>query len=99
MAFGLAGTLARLGDVTLRAVPPSPDGGVIADYHGPVGDPAELAIRLSTTPGVVDHGLFGPWMVSEVVVGEVVDGDQGRAYWLERTSSASTRPSTQGAPR
>lgn len=104
MAFGLAGTLARLGDVTLRAVPPSPDGGVIADYHGPVGDPAELAIRLSTTPGVVDHGLFGPWLVSEVVVGDVVvgdvvDGDRGRAYWLERTSSASTNPPTQGAPR
>jgi ribose 5-phosphate isomerase A len=73
-AFGLASTLQRmgaeLGDVTERAgTPPSPDGGVIADYLGEVGDPAELAARLSATPGVVDHGLFPASMVSEVLVG------------------------------
>ena len=49
--------------------PPSPDGGVIADYFGEVGDPGELAARLSATPGVIDHGLFPAAMVSEVLVG------------------------------
>src|SRR6201990_2302369 len=35
-AFALASALHRLGpDVTVRDVPPSPDGGVIADYRGP----------------------------------------------------------------
>ena len=42
---------------------------MIADYHGPVEDPAALAIRLSSTPGVVDHGLFPPHMVATVLVG------------------------------
>ena len=41
----------------------SPDGGLIADYLGPIGDPAELAARLGATPGVVEHGLFAPEMV------------------------------------
>ena len=50
-------------------MPPSPDGGLIADYLGAVGDPAELAARLSATPGVVEHGLFPPELVSEVLVG------------------------------
>src|ERR1700726_2826711 len=34
LKFGLESTLRRLGPVTVRDVPPSPDGGVIADYHG-----------------------------------------------------------------
>lgn len=68
LAFGLSATLRHLGPVTLRAVPPSPDGGVIADFEGDVGDPAVLALRLGTTPGVVGHGLFGPDLVSEIVV-------------------------------
>ncbi len=55
--------------MTLRDVPASPDGGVIADYTGPVGDPAELAARLSATPGVVGHGLFPPDLVATVLVG------------------------------
>jgi len=50
-------------------VPLSPDGGVIADYHGPVEDPPALAVRLSSTPGVVEHGLFPPQMVATVLVG------------------------------
>jgi ribose 5-phosphate isomerase A len=70
-AFGLRSTLARLGPaVELRDVPPSPDGGVIADYRGEVGDPAALAARLEADPGVSSHGLFPPTMVSEVLVGE-----------------------------
>jgi ribose 5-phosphate isomerase A len=70
-AFGLASTLARLGDqVELRDVPRSPDDGVIADYRGPIPtDPAELAARLAADPGVAAHGLFPPDMVSEVLVG------------------------------
>jgi ribose 5-phosphate isomerase A len=71
LEFGLSATLrglGGLGDVRRRDAPPSPDGGLIADYFGAVGDPAELAARLSAVPGVVDHGLFPAAMVSEVVV-------------------------------
>ena len=67
--FGLAGTLARLGEVTLRGVTHSPDGGVIADYTGPFQEPKKLATWLSEMPGVVEHGLFPPAMVAEVIVG------------------------------
>jgi ribose 5-phosphate isomerase A len=69
-AFGAASALDRLGpEVELRDVPPSPDGGTIADYRGPIGDPAALAARLEADPGVAAHGLFPPDMVSEVLVG------------------------------
>jgi ribose 5-phosphate isomerase A len=80
LGFGLAATLARLGSVAVRAgAPPSPDGNVIADYTGAVGpDPATLAARLSATPGVVDHGLFPPWIVAEVFVGTSGGGVQRR---------------------
>jgi ribose 5-phosphate isomerase A len=67
--FGLAGTLARLRSATLRGVTHSPDGGVIADYTGPVDDPRALAEWLSEMPGVIEHGLFPPEMVAEVLVG------------------------------
>ena len=69
LAYGLDSTLARLGEVALRDAPPSPEGGVIADYLGPVDDPARVAAWLSATPGVVDHGLFPPELVSDVLVG------------------------------
>ena len=69
LAYGARSTLARVGPTELRDVPPSPDGGLIADYLGPVDDPAELAARLSATPGVVEHGLFPPELVTEVLVG------------------------------
>jgi ribose 5-phosphate isomerase A len=69
LAFGLRATLRALGHVELRDAPPSPDGGVIADYLGPVDDPADLAERLASTPGVVEHGLFPPELVSEIIVG------------------------------
>jgi ribose 5-phosphate isomerase A len=74
-AFGLHATLRALGDMTLRDVPPTPDGGLIADYRGDVGDPAALATRLDAVPGVVSHGLFPPSLVSLVLVGrgEAVD--------------------------
>ena len=76
MDFGLAATLLDLrtdGDVTLRDVPRSPDGGVIADLHADVRDPAALAARLDALPGVVAHGLFPPSMTTEVLIGR---GDQ-----------------------
>jgi ribose 5-phosphate isomerase A len=41
--YGVGATLRLLRHATLRDVPPSPDGGVIADYVGRVGDPAERA--------------------------------------------------------
>jgi len=83
LPFGLPSTLQRIragaGDVELRDVARSPDGGVIADFLGDIGDPAQLAARLSATPGVVEHGLFPPEMVSAVVVGR-----GGVPVWLER---------------
>jgi ribose 5-phosphate isomerase A len=69
LSFGLRATMRRVAPVSLRDVPLSPDGGVIADHHGPVDDPAALAVRLSSAPGVVDHGLFPPEMVATVLVG------------------------------
>jgi ribose 5-phosphate isomerase A len=69
LSYGLRATLRRITPVTLRDVPPSPDGGVIADYQGPVDDPAALAAWLASTPGVVEHGLFPPEMVATVLVG------------------------------
>ena len=68
-AFGLASALARLGEVELRDAPPSPDGGVIADYRGDAGNPAALAAWLDADPGVAAHGLFPPSMVAEVFIG------------------------------
>jgi ribose 5-phosphate isomerase A len=67
--FGLRATLRRIAPVSLRDVGKSPDGGVIADYQGPVTDPAALAVWLAGTPGVVEHGLFPPQMVADVLVG------------------------------
>ena len=71
---------ARSARAELRDAPPSPDGGVLADYLGPVGDPAALAARLAATPGVVGHGLFAPELVSDVLVGR---GDAGAGARLE----------------
>jgi ribose 5-phosphate isomerase A len=69
LPYGVRATLARVAPAELRDVPPSPDGGLIGDYRGPVDDPAELAARLSATPGVIEHGLFPPALVSEILVG------------------------------
>lgn len=70
-SFGLSSTLARLGEhVAPRpSSPPSPDGGLIADYRGPgLDDPAALAARLEADPGVAAQGLFPPSLVSEIFV-------------------------------
>ena len=75
LEFGLAATLQRLETVQLRDSPPSPEGGIIADFTGDFEDPDELSWRLSSTVGVVEHGLFPAEMVSDVVVarGEEVE--------------------------
>lgn len=69
LAFGLESTLSRLGTVRRRDAPLSPDGGVIADFTGELEDPAVVAANLAATPGVVDHGLFPPGMVSTIFIG------------------------------
>ena len=74
--FGAASTLERLGpEVEPRDVPRSPDGGLIADYRGPLEDPAALAARLEADPGVAAHGLFPPALVHDVFIarGEAVE--------------------------
>ena len=69
LAFGVGATLRALGSAQLRdGAPPTPDGGLIADYTGAVGEPDRLAAWLSAVPGVVDHGLFAPSLVSAVLV-------------------------------
>jgi ribose 5-phosphate isomerase A len=68
LAYGAAATLHRLEHAVVRPGPPSPDGGVIADWTGPVEDPRQLATLLDAEPGVVAHGLFGPELVTDVVV-------------------------------
>jgi ribose 5-phosphate isomerase A len=77
LVFGLVATMRRIGPVARRDAPPSPDGGVIADFHGPIGDPAVLAAWFASTPGVVEHGLFPPELVTTILV--------GRAGSVERT--------------
>ncbi len=71
--FGVRHTLAKLDQAQLRSGAKSPDGGLIADYLGPIGDPRELSARLSATTGVVEHGLFAPELVSLILIG----GDGG----------------------
>jgi ribose 5-phosphate isomerase A len=61
-------TLAAIAPARLRKVPLSPDGNLIADYLGTIDDPARLAARLSATPGVVEHGLFAPSLVSDILI-------------------------------
>jgi ribose 5-phosphate isomerase A len=69
LPFGMPATLRALGEAEIRASAPlSPDGGVIADFRGSIDDPAALAAWLDAIPGVIEHGLFPPAMVSDVLV-------------------------------
>jgi ribose 5-phosphate isomerase A len=68
LRFGAHTTLAELGEAVLRDVPPSPDDNLLAYYLGPIENPRALSERLSGTPGVVDHGLFAPEMVSDILI-------------------------------
>jgi ribose 5-phosphate isomerase A len=73
LRFGLPSTLRRLaelGGAKIReGARPTPDGNVVADFVGSVEDPTVLASALAGVPGVVEHGLFPPGLVSEVLVG------------------------------
>jgi ribose 5-phosphate isomerase A len=70
MRFGLAATLrnlSALGPCHLRDPGGSPDGNAIVDYLGEVADPASAAVAFDAIAGVVEHGLFPPAMVAEVI--------------------------------
>jgi ribose 5-phosphate isomerase A len=73
LPFGLAATLRRLREMGPSEIreeaPPTPDGNTLVDYLGSVADPAALAAELASVPGVVEHGIFPPEIVSEVLVG------------------------------
>jgi ribose 5-phosphate isomerase A len=84
IAFGLESTLARLGNARRRDLPPSPNGGIIADFFGEVGDPATLAVVLQAMPGVLSHGLFPPEMDSTIFVGR--GGSVQRTDYPHQTS-------------
>jgi ribose 5-phosphate isomerase A len=81
LRFGLSATLRRLAElgeaVVREGVPVTADGNVIVDFLGKVDDPNELASVLAAVPGVVEHGLFPPNLVSEVLVGRA-DGSVER---------------------
>jgi ribose 5-phosphate isomerase A len=77
LAFGCRHTLSTLSPARLRDAERSPDGGLIADYTGPIDSPGELAARFDATPGLVGHGLFAPELVSLVLIGGE-DGVQRR---------------------
>jgi ribose 5-phosphate isomerase A len=68
LAFGVEATLHRLGSAERRSVEPTPDGNVVADYTGGVGNPAELARQLDATTGVVEHGLFPPELITDLLI-------------------------------
>jgi ribose 5-phosphate isomerase A len=88
LRFGVEHTLTKVGEARLRGNLESPDGNLIADYFGPIGDPTNLASRLSATPGVVEHGLFAPQMVSCVLIA----GERG----VERRAGAKHDPENPG---
>jgi ribose 5-phosphate isomerase A len=89
LRFGVQHTLSEIGEAQLRGGLESPDGNLIADYLGPVdASAADLAARLSGTPGVVEHGLFAPEMVSDVLIAGT-DGVERRAGAKPRASGAS----------
>ena len=81
LRFGLPATLRRLAElgkaVVREGAPVTADGNVIVDFLGKVDDPNELASVLAAVPGVVEHGLFPPNLVSEVLVGQA-DGSVKR---------------------
>jgi ribose 5-phosphate isomerase A len=70
LTYGARATLREVAGAVVRpGAPPSPDGGVIADWYGEFDDPAGLAARFDCVAGVVGHGLFPPALVSDVFVG------------------------------
>jgi ribose 5-phosphate isomerase A len=78
LRFGVKDTLRVLAPARLRESPPSPDGNLIADYLGAIDEPRSLAQRLSQTPGVIEHGLFAPELVSDVLIAGAHDIEHRR---------------------
>jgi ribose 5-phosphate isomerase A len=72
LSFGLGATIRALsafGEARPRGAA-TPDGNVLFDFFGPIGDPEEMARTLDGIPGVVGHGLFSPDLVAQVLVGK-----------------------------
>jgi ribose 5-phosphate isomerase A len=79
LQFGMPATLRAIGAAQVRpGAPPSPDGGVIADFTGPFDDPEALASRLDAIPGVIEHGLFPAQIVTDVLVARGEDVEHRR---------------------
>ncbi len=98
LRFGAALTLQAIAPAELRDLPESPDGGILADHLGAVGDPRALAERLAATPGVVEHGLFAPELVSLILIaGEA--GVQRRAGAKPERQPQLGMPSTSRTQR
>lgn len=82
LRFGFASTLRaleRLGTVSIREAPVTPDDGVLLDVTLDLGVPGAAAAALDATPGVVDHGLFAPTLVSGLLVAQ---GSQVTTRWF-----------------
>jgi ribose 5-phosphate isomerase A len=94
LRFGAQHTLAAIDPAELREGRVSPDGGLLADYLGPIDDPRALAAHLSATAGVIEHGLFAPEMVSSVLIG-TPEGVQERAGASVSSESSSGRSSSR----
>jgi len=72
LSFGAAATLEdlrRFGEVVLRSPEPTLNGGLLADVHARLSDPRTLSDQLDGLPGVLGHGLFGPELVDDIIVG------------------------------
>jgi ribose 5-phosphate isomerase A len=72
LAFGAAATLQdlrRFGEVVLRSPEVTLNGGLVADVHARLSDPRTLSDQLDSLPGVLGHGLFGPELVDDIIVG------------------------------
>ncbi len=85
LRFGVQRTLAALAPARLREVPESPDGGLIADYFGPIEDARELARAFDQTPGLIGHGLFAPEIVSDILIATERGLEHRRGLKPERT--------------
>lgn len=57
-----------LGPVGKGDVPIEEPRGGAEEMHGPIDEPRQLAARLSAMPGVVEHGLFEPELVSDILI-------------------------------
>ena len=69
LSFGVRSTLNILRSARIReGAPPTADHGILADLFGDFDDPAVLAARLDSTPGVIGHGLFDPQLVHDFVI-------------------------------